>query len=115
MIAIVKRLRFYGVLYGLAALLVLSGAGCPKSAPPAAKSVRDINEVLRDHDRELMAIPGVVGVYVAQLEDRRKTPCLKVMVVKKTRELARAIPSALEGHPVVVEETGAIRPLRDKK
>ncbi|HEV2842154.1 MAG TPA: hypothetical protein VGW39_12585 [Chthoniobacterales bacterium] len=36
---------------------------------------RDINAVLRDHDTELLAIPGVVGVYVGLLEDG-KTPCL---------------------------------------
>ena len=72
---------------------------------------RDINAVLRDHDREMMAIPGVVGVYVGVLEDG-KTPCLKVMVVRKTPELERKIPKSLEGYPVLLDETGAIRPLR---
>lgn len=70
----------------------------------------DINEVLRAHDKELMAIPGVVGVYVGALEDG-KSPCLKVMVVKKTPELERRIPKSLDGYPVVVEETGVIRPM----
>jgi len=74
---------------------------------------RDINAVLRDHDHALMAIPGVVGVYVGLLNDG-KTPCLKVMAVRKTRELVRKIPSSLEGYPVVVEETGLIRPLPSK-
>jgi hypothetical protein len=60
-----------------------------------------------------MSIPGVVGVYVGLLEDDRTT-CLKVMVVKKTRELERGIPKSLEGHPVVLEETGVIRPLDDR-
>ncbi len=72
---------------------------------------RDINEVLRDHDRELLAIPGVVGVYVGLLNDG-KTPCLKVMVVRITPELLRAIPKTLESYPVVIEETGEIRPLK---
>ena len=71
---------------------------------------RDINAVLRDHDKELLAIPGVVGVYVALLEDG-KTPCLKVMLARKTAETERAIPRTLEGYPVVVEVTGEIRPL----
>jgi hypothetical protein len=71
---------------------------------------RDINVVLRAHDKELMAIPGVVGVYVGLLADQ-KTPCLKIMAVKKTRELERALPKSLEGYKVEVEETGAIRPM----
>jgi hypothetical protein len=70
----------------------------------------DINAVLRTHDRELLAINGVVGVYVGALDDG-KTPCLKVMVVAKTVELERAIPKTLEGFPVIIEVTGEIRPL----
>ena len=77
-------------------------------------SQRDINDVLRAHDQELMAIESVVGVYVGLLEDG-KTSCLKVMVVRKTPELERRIPRSLEGYPVVVEETGAIRPLPDSR
>jgi hypothetical protein len=87
-------------------------AGCPKimaqDNSPSAK--RDINAVLRDHDEELLAIPGVVGVYVAVLEDG-KTPCLKVMLARKTPEADRDIPKSIEGYPVVSEVTGEIRPL----
>lgn len=72
---------------------------------------RDINAVLRDRDKELMAIPGVVGLYVGLLEDGR-TSCLKVMVVKKTPEIARKIPKSLEGYAVVLDETGIIHPMR---
>ncbi len=71
---------------------------------------KDINTVLKDHDKELLAIPGVVGVYVGLLPDD-KTPCLKVMVVKETEELKRRIPKAIEGYPVLIEESGVIRPL----
>ncbi len=71
---------------------------------------RDINDVLRAHDKELLAIPGVVGVYVGVLENGR-TPCLKVMLAQKTPETERAIPKTLEGYPVVIEVTGEIRPL----
>jgi hypothetical protein len=60
-----------------------------------------------------MAIPGVVGVYVA-LDKDGKTPCLKVMVARKTRELVRKLPKTLEGYRVIIEETGIIRPLRDE-
>lgn len=71
---------------------------------------RDINAVLRAHENKLMAIAGVVGVYVGLMDDG-KTPCLKIMVVKKTKDLEQQIPKLLEGYPIVIEETGVIRPL----
>ncbi|MSU57161.1 MAG: hypothetical protein EXS35_03090 [Pedosphaera sp.] len=76
------------------------------SAPP-----RDINAVLAAHDQELLAIPGVVGVYVGAQEDGR-TQCLKVMLSRATAENQRAIPRQLEGYSVVTEVTGEIRPLK---
>jgi hypothetical protein len=71
---------------------------------------RDINDVLRAHDKELLAIPGVVGVYVGLLEDG-KTPCLKVMLAQKSAVTERALPKSLEGYPVLSEVTGEVRPL----
>ena len=90
---------------------MLGGSGpemMAQNKSPAPR--RDINDVLRAHDKELLAIPGVIGVYVAVLEDG-KTPCLKVMLAQKSPETERAIPRRLEGYPVVVEVTGEIRPL----
>ncbi len=75
---------------------------------------KDINDVLRDHDDELMAIPGVVGVYVGLMPDG-KTPCLTVMAARKTPELEKKVPKSLEGYPVIVEESGIIRPMTGKK
>lgn len=71
---------------------------------------RDINAVLKDHDKDLLTIPGVVGVFVGLLPDD-KTPCLKVMVVKETEDIRKRIPSFIEGYPVLIEESGVIRPL----
>jgi hypothetical protein len=70
---------------------------------------RDINSVLRDHEKQLMAVPGVVGVYIGQLEDH-KTSCIKIMLARDTKEASR-IPKTLEGYRVVAEVTGEIRPL----
>jgi hypothetical protein len=70
----------------------------------------DINAVLRAHDKELLGVPGVVGVYVGLLDDG-KTPCLKVMLAQKSAETERAIPKNIEGFPVVIEVTGEIKPL----
>lgn len=69
-----------------------------------------VTAVLQAHDQELMAIPGVVGVAVSLLEDG-KTPCLKILVEKRTPELMQKLPTSLDGHPVVVEESGILRPL----
>jgi hypothetical protein len=74
---------------------------------------KDINTVLNNHDKELLAIPGVVGVFVGLLPDD-KTPCLKVMVVKETEDLKRLIPKYIEGYQVVIDESGVIRPLKNR-
>ncbi len=74
---------------------------------------KDINAVLKDHEKELLTIPGVVGVYIGLLTDD-KTPCLKVMVVKETEDLKRRIPKSIEGYPVLIEESGVIRPLKGR-
>jgi hypothetical protein len=72
---------------------------------------RDINAVLAAHDRQLLDLPAVVGVYVGVLADG-KTPCLKVMLARPTPETERKIPREIEGYPVVTEISGEIRPLR---
>ena len=71
----------------------------------------DINSVLEAHEEELLAVPGVVGVYVGLLPDG-KTLCLKVMVIKETESLRRTIPKSLQGYPVLIEESGVVRPMR---
>ena len=68
--------------------------------------------MLEARDDELLAIPGVVGVYVGLLDDG-ETPCLKVMVVERTPDLDAQLPEMLDGYPVIVEETGVIRPFDD--
>ena len=73
---------------------------------------RDINAVLAEHDDRLLAIPGVVGVYVAVLADGR-TPCLKVMLARDDAAIKRALPRSIDGYPVITEATGELRPLRE--
>jgi hypothetical protein len=83
-------------------------AAVAQNSLPAPR--RDINAVLAAHDKELLAISGVVGVYVGTLDDRR-TACLKVMLAEKNRETEAKIPATIEGYPVVTEVTGEIRAL----
>lgn len=58
----------------------------------------------RHHDR-LMAVPGVTGVGIGEKAGR---PAIVVMVAGLTAELRARLPRALEGHPVVVEQSGEI-------
>ena len=96
----------------LVGLLGLALAGCgqnrmiSKSPAPA----RGINAVLAAHERELLAKPGVVGVCVGLSADG-KTQCLKIMLARKDPELERSLPCMLDGHPVVTEITGEIKPM----
>jgi hypothetical protein len=85
--------------------------GCSHAMTQKGKPTRDINAVLADHDKQLLAIPGVVGVYVGS-DNNQKTPCLKVMLARKDAQLERQIPRIIEGYPVVTEVTGEIRPLK---
>ncbi|MFC2041076.1 hypothetical protein ACFLTY_01990 [Chloroflexota bacterium] len=70
---------------------------------------KTIEELLRERADGLMSIPGVVGTAQGQCSGK---PCIKVFVVKKTPELLKKIPSAIEGYTVTVQETGVIRALR---
>jgi hypothetical protein len=76
-----------------------------KHPPP----MKDINAVVTEYSPRLMAIPGVVGVAVSELDDR--TPCIWVMVKEETPELKKNIPEKLEGYPVVIHVSGEIRPM----
>jgi hypothetical protein len=85
---------------------------CPENMAQESSSgpKRDINAVLAAHDKELLAIPDVVGVYVGTMEDGR-TLCLKVMLARRNAESERKIPRVIEGYPVVTEVTGTVRAL----
>ena len=69
---------------------------------------KSIAAVLKEHTDSLMALPGVVGTGQG-LSDG--LPCIRVFVVMRTQALLDKIPSAIDGYPVVVDETGVIRAL----
>ena len=101
------NVRTAGLYFATVLLVLTCGQSMAQNGSSSPK--REINAVLAAHDKELLAIPGVVGVYVGTLEDRR-TPCLKVMVAEKT-DSQRAIPGSIEGYSVVIQVTGEIRAL----
>lgn len=91
----------------LAFLLALAAAaGCREETKTMQ---RDINAVKDAHAPEIMTLPGVVGIYVGEMPDR--TPCIVIMVARKTRMLERTLPAVLEGYRVRIEESGPIRPM----
>ena len=106
-------MRFGLCLIALTALIVTGGCQSNMLHTTPSSPKRDINAVLADHDKRLLAVSGVVGVYAGLLEDGR-TPCLKVMLARKDPHLERSIPHELEGYPVVTEVTGEIRPLEKR-
>lgn len=64
-----------------------------------------IEQVFEHHHDQLMAVPGVVGVGIGAASGE---PAIVVMVRKLTSAITARIPRALEGHPVVVEESAEI-------
>lgn len=70
----------------------------------------DINGVKDAHASELMAIRGVVGVYVGETEEGNA--CICIMVRELTPELKRRVPTLLDGYPIVIEVTGEMRPMK---
>jgi hypothetical protein len=105
-----RRWRQNEIYLLVAAIVLVLACSQSMAQNSSASPKRDINAVLAAHDKELLAIPDVVGVYVGVLEDGR-TACLKVMLARKNPETERKIPHLLEGYPVIVEVTGEIRPL----
>ena len=75
------------------------------SRPPIAK-------VIEARSAALLAEPGVVGVYEGARDDG--SPCIRIIVVRKTPDLEKSLPRDLEGWPVEIEVTGEIRPLDGK-
>ena len=95
------------LMFGI--LIIASACVSTEMSSPVPK--RDINAVLRDHDKELMAIPNVVGVYVGAIPGTNES-CLKVMLKREPAKDDQPIPQRIEGYHVVTEVTGEIRPLK---
>ncbi len=106
-----RALLYLGLIFVLVACSAAMQEPVDRISQQNSMNQKDINEVLKDHDKELLATPGVVGVYVGLLPDG-KTQCLKVMVVKDTEDIRRRIPKSIEGYQVLIEESGVIRPLK---
>ena len=66
---------------------------------------KPIEQVLADNSARWLARPGVVGV---ALGEHRGAPCILVLTAGPTGELKGQIPDRVEGHPVVLRQTGKL-------
>jgi hypothetical protein len=65
-----------------------------------------IEEVQSKYQDQIMEIPGVVGVGIGAVDSVK---VIKVLVVKKNKDLEKKIPKKLDSYSVIVEETGEIK------
>ena len=104
-------------LAALALLLALAAPGCRdepvRESDHVKRPTRPISDVLAEQSPRLMALPGVTAVGESALPDG--TPCIKVYIRAKDRELERRIPRSIQGYAVVVDVSGEIRALPDSR
>ena len=102
-------LLLFGTAFFLSGLIGCNSGNKDMMPKEGTMSTRGIIEVQEAHMKSLMAVPGVVGVYIGAKDDG--SHCIRVMVEKKTNEIDKKIPASLEGYPVEIEVTGKIEPL----
>jgi hypothetical protein len=98
-------------------LIVCSTPSCYRP-PPAREEGKAVDEnrdargerpgiadVLGRHTPSLLGIPGVLGTGEGRAGGQ---PVIVIFVARRTRELQNRLPSALEGYPVEIRETGDV-------
>ena len=65
----------------------------------------NIKQTLENHQERLMAIPGVTGIGIGNKDNK---PVIVVMTAGSPAGAKAMLPQSLDGHPVVIEETGEI-------
>ena len=104
-----SRLLIFAIGMAVVSIQMAGCAGTGQARGEDKKMApKTIQQVLEEYTDRWMAIPGVVGTAIGQFEGK---PCIRILAVKKTEELAKQIPSEVAGFPVVITETGEIRAL----
>ena len=114
MISYAGLLRLALTLSLIIAINTMTSAG-NRSDQPRGENImtgKTIKEVLEEHSGKLMSIDGVVGTGQGLCHGQ---PCIMVFVIKKTPEIKEKIPEVLQGYPVMIEETGKVRALPEKR
>lgn len=65
-----------------------------------------ITATIERHSAELLEIPGVVGVAEGVANGE---PVVQILVIRRSAALVARLPQTLDGHAVVIVETGEIR------
>lgn len=72
-------------------------------------SMDEVKVIMDRHAPGLMKIEGVVGVAIGALPDGAL--CIQVLTSKSPHQVSARIPRSIDGVPVVIIETGEIRPM----
>jgi hypothetical protein len=69
---------------------------------------RTPQQILAEHNEEWMSVPGVVGTAIGE---HQGGPAMVVLVVEQTERINKAIPSEVDGFPVLIKESGQLHAL----
>ncbi|HET6400862.1 MAG TPA: hypothetical protein VFH95_05620 [Candidatus Kapabacteria bacterium] len=104
--------------FGWLPILAILGSCAPKPADNStamaqisADSLKPVSKVLSEHTDTWMNIPGVTGTGETKKDGK---PAILILVDSNTDSLRSELPSTVEGYPVIIQETGEIRPLPAK-
>ena len=98
---------FVGLLAGAASCGGPAEEAAPSTPEQATVTASTIEEAQQHLTDSVMSLPGVTGIMIGECDG---APCIKVLVVRQTDELAEQVPSEFEGYPVELEATGELRP-----
>lgn len=112
--SVVKRFERIRALILVITIFASTGVfGCAERRGRDSEQVQDmsqktIEQVQEEYTDEWMAIDGVEGTAIGLYEGK---PCIKIFSSVPATQLKNKIPSSVEGHPVIIEETGSFRAL----
>ena len=86
-----------------------TGVSSASAATEGSMSMEDVSLVLERHRESLMGMSGVTGLYVGA--DVNSNLVLRVLLLTGFEVSRKQIPAMLDGVPVEVEMTDAIRPM----
>ena len=94
-----------GTIVSISSITGWTAGKADKEKPMSDKTIEQVQE---EHTSRWMAIAGVEGTAIGLCEGK---PCIKIFSSVSAEQLKDKIPSSVEGHPVIIEETGTFRAL----
>lgn len=99
---VTKRIAAVFICYAAVAALSATLTACEDDNMTNA-----INDIKRENEAQLMALPGVVSVGVGQAPDGR--PAIIVGLGSDDPTIARQVPDQIRGYPVITQRIGTIK------